>query len=88
MLASLEGYAAAILGPLEDAALVTVTSELTSLALTILARSDLRAVLTDTAIAGKLTPGERVITVGQLRVVPNARVSIVKDSDGPSDKTP
>ena len=43
---------------------------------------------TDTAIAGKLTPGERVITVGQLRVVPNARVSIVKDSDGASDKTP
>lgn len=43
---------------------------------------------TDAAITGKLTPGERVITVGQLRVVPNSPVSIVKDSGGASDKTP
>jgi F-type H+-transporting ATPase subunit delta len=51
MLAKLEGYAAARLGSLEAAALATVAGELASLEQTVLARADLRAVLTDTSIA-------------------------------------
>jgi F-type H+-transporting ATPase subunit delta len=52
MLAKLEGYASALLGSLEPAALAAVASELTSLEQTILSRQDLRGVLTDTSIAG------------------------------------
>lgn len=51
MLPTLEGYAAALLGSLDSAVLATVASDLTSLEQTILGRSDLRAVLTDTSIA-------------------------------------
>jgi F-type H+-transporting ATPase subunit delta len=50
MLPKLEGYAAARLGSLDAAALATVTGELASLEQTVLGRSDLRAVLTDTSI--------------------------------------
>ena len=51
MLPQLEGFAAALLGSLDDG-LADVASELTSLEQTILSREDLRAVLTDTSIAG------------------------------------
>jgi multidrug efflux system membrane fusion protein len=43
---------------------------------------------TDTAITGKVTAGERVITVGQLRVEPGAPVSIVKNGNGANGQTP
>jgi F-type H+-transporting ATPase subunit delta len=52
MLPKLEGYAAALLGSLDATLLATVAGELTSLEQTILSRTDLRAVLTDTSIAG------------------------------------
>src|ERR1019366_3287486 len=52
MLPRLEGYAAALLGSLDAAALATVAAELRSLDQTILAQPELRAVLTDTSIAG------------------------------------
>ncbi len=52
MLAKLEGYAAALLGSLDAAELATVAGDLGSLEQTVLARSDLRAVLADTSIAG------------------------------------
>ena len=52
MLPKLEGYAAALLGSLDAAVLATVASDLASLEQTILGRADLRAVLTDTSIAG------------------------------------
>ncbi len=52
MLPMLEGYAAALLGSLDSTVLATVAGDLTSLEQTILGRSDLRAVLTDTSIAG------------------------------------
>jgi F-type H+-transporting ATPase subunit delta len=52
MLPKLEGYAAAQLGSLDSAVLDTVARELTSLEQTILGRADLRAVLSDTSIAG------------------------------------
>lgn len=52
MLAKLEGYAAALLGSLDRADLATVASDLSTLEQTILGRADLRAVLTDTSIAG------------------------------------
>jgi F-type H+-transporting ATPase subunit delta len=52
MLPKLEGFVAARLGSLNAAALATVTSDLSSIELTVLGRSDLRAVLTDTSIAG------------------------------------
>ena len=51
MLPTLEGYAAALLGSLDSAVLATVAGDLTSLEQTILGRSDLRGVLTDTSIA-------------------------------------
>jgi F-type H+-transporting ATPase subunit delta len=51
MLPKLEGYAAALLGSLDAAALASVAGELASLEQTVLGRADLRAVLTDTSIA-------------------------------------
>jgi F-type H+-transporting ATPase subunit delta len=52
MLPKLEGYAAALLGSLDKTALATVAVELRSLEQTILSQAHLRAVLTDTSIAG------------------------------------
>ncbi|HEY5092948.1 MAG TPA: F0F1 ATP synthase subunit delta [Acidimicrobiales bacterium] len=52
MLPKLEGYAAARLGSLDAVALATVSGELSSLEQTVLGQADLRAVLTDTSIAG------------------------------------
>jgi F-type H+-transporting ATPase subunit delta len=52
MLPKLEGYAAALLEPLDTTVLATVVRELNSLEQTILSRSDLRAVLSDTSITG------------------------------------
>lgn len=48
----LEGYACARLGFLDSAGLATVRDELASLEQTVLGRADLRAVVTDTSIAG------------------------------------
>ena len=47
----LEGYASALLGSLDGAALAAVSEDLTSLERTVLANRDLHAVLTDTVIA-------------------------------------
>lgn len=52
MLARLEGFAAAHLGALDAHVLATVVGDLASLEQTVLGRSDLRGVLTDTSIAG------------------------------------
>ena len=52
MLPKLEGYAAARLGSLERAVLDLVVRDLASIEQTILARADLRAVLSDTSITG------------------------------------
>ncbi|NNN00565.1 MAG: hypothetical protein HKL86_01880 [Acidimicrobiaceae bacterium] len=52
MLPKLEGFAAATLGALDSAALAAVSSDLASIEQTVLGRADLRAVLTDTSIAG------------------------------------
>jgi F-type H+-transporting ATPase subunit delta len=52
MLAKLEGYAAALLGSLDRPVLNTVADDLALVEQTVLSRSDLRAVLTDTSISG------------------------------------
>jgi hypothetical protein len=52
MLPKLEGYAASLLESLDATALATVVREFTSLEQTVLSRSDLRAVLSDTSIPG------------------------------------
>ena len=52
MLPKLEGFAAALLGSLNKTGLATVAVELRSLEQTILSQVELRAVLTDTSIAG------------------------------------
>lgn len=52
MLPKLEGYAAALLGPLEKDVLGVVANDLVSLERTVLERADLRAVLSDTSIPG------------------------------------
>lgn len=52
MLPKIEGYAAALLESLDATALTAVARELTSLEETILGHANLRAVLTDTSIAG------------------------------------
>jgi len=52
MLPKLEGYAAALLGSLDDATLTTVVGELTSLERAILAQPELRGMLSDTSITG------------------------------------
>ncbi len=48
----LEGFASALLGSLDEARRTRAAAELTSLEQTILARSDLRAVLADTSLSG------------------------------------
>jgi F-type H+-transporting ATPase subunit delta len=53
MLPKLEGFAAALLGSLNETVLATVAVELRSLEQTILSQAELRAVLTDTSIAGQ-----------------------------------
>ncbi len=52
MLPKLEGYAAALLGALDDDALATVLSELTSLEGAVLAQPELRGMLSDTSLTG------------------------------------
>ena len=52
MLPKLEGFAAARLGSLDPAVLATVSRDLSSIEQTVLGRSELRGVLTDTSIAG------------------------------------
>ena len=52
MLPKLEGYAAALLGALDDATLTTVVGELTSLERAILAQPELRGMLSDTSLTG------------------------------------
>jgi len=52
MLPKLEGFAAARLGSLDADALAAVTRDLSSVEQTVIGRSDLRAVLTDTSIGG------------------------------------
>jgi len=52
MLPKLEGYAAALLGALDDATLGTVVGELTSLERAVLAQPELRAMLSDTSLTG------------------------------------
>lgn len=57
MFPQLEGYATALLGPLDDAVLATVARDLASIEQTLVSRSDLRAVVTDTAISGPSRAG-------------------------------
>ena len=52
MLPKLEGFAAALLGRLDEATLTRLVADLAALQSTILARGDLSAVLTDTSITG------------------------------------
>jgi F-type H+-transporting ATPase subunit delta len=52
MLPALEGYVAALLGSLDRDALSAVADDLSTLEQTVLSRSDLRAVLSDTSITG------------------------------------
>jgi F-type H+-transporting ATPase subunit delta len=52
MLPQLEGYAAALLGSLDDATLSTVVGELESLQRVVLAHAQLRGVLSDTSLTG------------------------------------
>ena len=52
MLPKLEGYAAALLGALDDATLTTVVNELTSLERAVLAQPELRGMLSDTSLTG------------------------------------
>lgn len=52
MLPALDGYAAALLGGMDAATLVATADGLRALEQTVLARADLRAVLTDTSLSG------------------------------------
>jgi F0F1-type ATP synthase delta subunit len=52
MLPKLEGYAAALLGALDDATRTTVVNELTSLERAVLAQPELRGMLSDTSLTG------------------------------------
>lgn len=62
MLPSLEGFAAALLGRLDEGSLATLVGDLQAFSATIAARGDLSAVLTDTS----LTPVVRGQVVGEL----------------------
>ena len=52
MLPALEGYAAALLGSVDEASLATVVADLEAVEETVLGRGDLRAVLADTSLSG------------------------------------
>ena len=52
MLPKLEGYAAALLGSLDDATLTIVVGEITSLERAVLAQPELRGMLSDTSLTG------------------------------------
>jgi len=49
---SIQGYAAAVLGALDESAISTVASELADLDVTLLSNGDLRAAMTDTSVSG------------------------------------
>ena len=88
MLPKLEGYAYALLGSLEPAVLATVAVELTSLEQTILARPDLRSVLTDTSIAGN-SRGQIVRELLDGKVdASTLRLSVYAASAAPAQEVP
>lgn len=92
MLPKLEGYAAALLGALDGAALATVVDELGSLERAVLAQPDLRAMLSDTSLTGvvrsrvldqlltgKVQPATRRLAVYAAIVVPAQEVASALD---------
>jgi F-type H+-transporting ATPase subunit delta len=88
MLAKLEGFAAALLGRLDHAALAVVVSDLEALQATIQSRGDLSAVLTDTSIAG-VARGQVVSDLLSDKVSDGAlRLAIYAASSAPAQEVP
>jgi F-type H+-transporting ATPase subunit delta len=88
MLPKLEGFAAALLGSLDKKVLATVAVELRSLEQTILSNAELRAVLTDTSIAG-YARGEifRDLLINKIDAA-TLRLSVYAASAAPAQEVP
>lgn len=88
MLATLEGFAAALLGRLDQGALARVVGDLNAVRETILSRSDLSAVLTDTSIAN-VARGQVVRDLLSKKVSPPAlRLSVYAATVVPAQEVP
>ena len=88
MLPQLEGYATALLGSLDATTLATVSSDLDSLEQTIVSRSDLRAMLTDTSIAG-VARGQVVRDVLSTKVHDTTvRLAVYAAASAPAQEVP
>jgi len=88
MLPKLEGFAAALLGPLDHDALATVVEDLGSWQATILSRPDLSAVLTDTSISN-VARGQVVHDLLNNKVSPDAlRLCVYAASSVPAQEVP
>ncbi|MDH2903427.1 MAG: F0F1 ATP synthase subunit delta [Actinomycetota bacterium] len=72
MLPKLEGYAAALLGALDDATLTRVVSELSSLERAVLAQPELRGMLSDTSLTG-VVRGQVLAELLDTKVHPETR---------------
>jgi F-type H+-transporting ATPase subunit delta len=88
MLPKLEGFAVALLGSLDPSHLATVARELRTLEQTILGQAELRAVLTDTSIAGHAR-GEILGDLLANKVdAPTLRLSVYAASAAPAQEVP
>jgi len=88
MLPKLEGFAAALLGPLDHDALATVVEDLGAWQATILSRPDLSAVLTDTSISN-VARGQVVHDLLNNKVSPDAlRLCVYAASSVPAQEVP
>jgi F-type H+-transporting ATPase subunit delta len=88
MLSKLEGFAAALLGPLDHDALTRVVEDLNAWQSTILSRGDLSAVLTDTSISN-VARGQVVNDLLSDKVSPDAlRLCVYAASSAPAQEVP
>jgi F0F1-type ATP synthase delta subunit len=88
MLPKLEGFAAALLGPLDHDALTTVVADLGAWQETILSRDDLSAVLTDTSISN-VARGQVVHDLLNNKVSAEAlRLCVYAASSAPAQEVP
>ena len=86
MLPKLEGYAAALLGALDDAARGVVVGELTSLERAVLAQPELRGVLSDTSLTG-VVRGQVLDDLLASKVHPETRrVAVYAASNAPAQE--
>ena len=86
MLPKLEGYAAALLGALDDATLTVVVKELTSLERAVLAQPELRGMLSDTSLTGVVRGRVLAELLGSKVHVETLRVAVYAATVAPAQE--